>query len=60
MEIKAIDVSSDQGKPDWTKVAKSGIKVAILRVHQRYGVDSSFEHNNRTVFWQGHTNTVMP
>lgn len=27
------------------KVAKSGIKVAILRVHQRYGVDSSFEHN---------------
>lgn len=45
MEIKAIDVSSDQGKPDWAKVAKSGIKVAILRVHQRYGVDSSFEHN---------------
>ena len=45
MEIKAIDVSSDQGKPDWKKVATSGIKVAILRVHQRYGVDSSFEHN---------------
>lgn len=45
MEIKGIDVSSDQGKPDWKKVAKSGIKVAILRVHQRYGVDSSFEHN---------------
>lgn len=45
MEIKVIDVSSDQGKPDWKKVAKSGIKVAILRVHQRYGVDSSFEHN---------------
>ncbi len=45
MEIKAIDVSSEQGKPDWAKVAKSGIKAAILRVHQRYGVDSSFEHN---------------
>lgn len=45
MEIKAIDVSSDQGKPDWEKVAKSGIKAAILRVHQRYGADSSFEHN---------------
>lgn len=45
MEIKAIDVSSDQGKPDWAKVAKSGVKAAILRVHQRYGVDSSFEHN---------------
>ena len=45
MEIKAIDVSSDQGKPDWEKVAKTGVKAAILRVHQRYGVDSSFEHN---------------
>ena len=45
MEIKAIDVSSDQGKPVWAKVAKSGVKAAILRVHQRYGVDSSFEHN---------------
>lgn len=45
MEIKVIDVSSDQGKPDWAKVANSGIKAAILRVHQRYGVDSSFEHN---------------
>lgn len=45
MEIKAIDVSSNQGKPDWTKVAKSGVKVAILRVHQRDGADSSFEHN---------------
>lgn len=45
MEIKVIDVSSEQGKPDWAKVANAGIKAAILRVHQRYGVDSSFEHN---------------
>ena len=45
MEIKAIDVSSNQGKPDWAKISKSGIKVAILRVHQRFGTDSSFEHN---------------
>lgn len=45
MEIKAIDVSSNQGKPDWAKVSKSGIKVAILRVHQRFGTDSSFEYN---------------
>lgn len=45
MEIKAIDVSSNQGKPDWAKVSKSGIKAAILRVHQRFGIDSSFEHN---------------
>lgn len=45
MEIKAIDVSSNQGKPDWAKVSKSGIKAAILRVHQRFGTDFSFEHN---------------
>lgn len=45
MEIKGIDVSSVQGMPDWSRVAKSGIQFAILRVHQRYGVDSSFEHN---------------
>ena len=47
MEIKAIDVSSNQGKPDWAKVSKSGIKAAILRVHQRFGTDSSFEHSYR-------------
>lgn len=45
MEIKGIDVSSNQGKPDWAKVAKAGIKFAILRVHQRSGIDSSFEYN---------------
>lgn len=45
MEIKGIDVSSNQGKPDWAKVAKSGVKFAILRVHQRDGIDSSFEYN---------------
>ena len=45
MEIKGIDVSSNQGKPEWPKVAKSGIKFAILRIHQKAGVDSSFEYN---------------
>lgn len=45
MELKGIDVSSNQGKPDWSKVAKAGIKFAILRVHQRDGIDSSFEYN---------------
>lgn len=45
MEIKGIDVSSNQGKPDWAKVAKAGVKFAILRVHQRSGIDSSFEYN---------------
>ena len=45
MEIKGIDVSSYQGKPDWTKVKNSGIKFAILRIHQKSGIDTSFEHN---------------
>lgn len=45
MEIKGIDVSSYQDKPDWAKVAKSGYKFAILRIHQKAGVDSSFEYN---------------
>lgn len=45
MEIKGIDVSSYQNKPDWSKVAKSGIKFAILRIHQKTGVDSLFEYN---------------
>lgn len=45
MELKGIDVSSNQGKPDWAKTAKSGVKFAILRVHQRDGIDSLFEYN---------------
>ena len=45
MEIKGIDASSYQGKPDWVKVAKAGYKFAILRIHQKAGVDSSFERN---------------
>lgn len=45
MEIKGIDVSSYQGKPDWVKVSKAGYKFAILRIHQKTGVDSSFEYN---------------
>lgn len=45
MEIKGIDVSSYQGKPDWSKVSNSGVKFAILRIHQKSGVDTSFEHN---------------
>lgn len=45
MEIKGIDVSSYQGKPDWAKVKKAGIDFAILRIHQKNGPDSSFEHN---------------
>lgn len=45
MELKGIDVSSWQGKPDWAKVSNSGIKLAILRIHQKSGTDASFEHN---------------
>lgn len=45
MEIKGIDISSYQGKPDWKKVKKAGIKYAILRIHERYGIDASFEYN---------------
>ena len=45
MEIKGIDVSSYQGKPNWAKVTKSGIQFAILRAHQQNGIDTSFEHN---------------
>ena len=45
MQIKGIDVSSYQGKPDWTKVKKSGVEFAILRIHQKNGPDTSFEHN---------------
>ena len=43
MEIKGIDVSSYQSKPDWAKVSNSEIKFAILRIHQKSGTDSSFE-----------------
>lgn len=44
-EYKGIDVSSYQGNPDWTKVKKSGVEFAILRIHQKNGADTSFEHN---------------
>ena len=45
MKIKGIDVSSWQGLPDWKKIKADGIRYAILRITQRYGIDSSFEHN---------------
>ena len=48
MELKGIDVSSYQGKPDWSKVSNSGIKFAILRIHQKSGTDASFEHNYKS------------
>lgn len=45
MEIKGIDVSSYQSKPDWAKISNSEIKFAILRIQQKSGTDSSFEYN---------------
>lgn len=45
MEIRGIDVSSYQGKPDWAKVKGSGVKFAIIRILNSKGVDPSFEHN---------------
>lgn len=45
MEIKGIDVSSNNGSIDWNTVADYGMGFAILRVHQKHGVDSTFENN---------------
>ena len=42
-KIKGMDISSIQKVTDWNAVKKSGIKVAILRCHQLYGIDTSFE-----------------
>ena len=44
-EIKVIDISSYQGKPNWDAIKADGISQAIFRVTERYGVDSSFEYN---------------
>lgn len=45
MERKGIDVSSWQGKPDWEKVKTAGISFALLRITEKNGADTSFEHN---------------
>lgn len=47
MEIRGIDVSSYQGIPDWRKIKESGVAFAILRCHQKTGIDTCFEHNYR-------------
>ena len=41
-EYRGLDVSSYQGYPDWSRF---NLNFAILRVTERYGTDSSFEHN---------------
>lgn len=45
MEWKGIDVSSYQGKPDWSEVKRAGIEFAILRIYQYDGIDASFAYN---------------
>lgn len=44
MSIKGIDVSSYNGNIDWTKV-KGNANFAILRCHQKNGIDETFEQN---------------
>lgn len=44
MEIRGIDVSHWQGKPDWSKIKTSGIEFAILNVLSSK-LDTSFEYN---------------
>ena len=43
--MKGLDVSSWQKRPDWEKVKKSGLQFVILRCHQKFGIDSSFNYN---------------
>lgn len=43
-EYKGIDVSSYNGDIDWTK-ARSDVSFAILRIHQKNGVDEKFKQN---------------
>ena len=45
MELKGIDVSSHNGKITWSKVKKAGVQFAILRCHQKFGIDDTFEYN---------------
>ena len=45
MELKGIDVSSHNGKIDWKKVRDAGVQFAILRCHQRFGAEATFEDN---------------
>lgn len=44
--MRGIDLSFHKGLPDWEQVSQH-VDFAILGVTQRYGRDSSFEHNYR-------------
>lgn len=44
MSLKGVDVSFNNGKIDWKEASKN-VDFAILRCHQRYGIDGTFEDN---------------
>ncbi|MBE6712917.1 MAG: hypothetical protein E7580_05280 [Ruminococcaceae bacterium] len=48
--MKGIDVSKWQGKPDWKKIAASGVEFAMIRIGYHgssgsFGLDPSADHN---------------
>ena len=56
MSRKVIDVSSYQGKIDWTKVKAAGVEGAILKIIRKdLNPDKQFENN-----WKGCEKVGMP
>jgi GH25 family lysozyme M1 (1,4-beta-N-acetylmuramidase) len=51
--MKGIDVSSWQKRPNWTKIKKAGVEFAILRCHQKTGIDASFNYNYKNAKQNG-------
>ena len=47
MKIYGIDVSSENGHIDWSRVKSAGVGFAILRCHQKFGAEARFEANYR-------------
>jgi len=47
--VPGIDVSYYQGKPDWVKVAGSGIRFAITRVNDGSFMDPEFDRNYKEI-----------
>ena len=63
MEIKSIDVSSYQGKPDWAKVKKAGINLqffeSIRKTDQIQVLNIIIRDAGRIRLLWVDTNTVM-
>lgn len=45
VNLFGVDVSSYNGNIDWQRAKAAGVKYAILRCHQKYGIEESFERN---------------